>query len=346
MYLDNIKRTFPTKLYKYKQGEEYDILNLESDDLLFRNPLEFNDPYDSLININTIKVRNLMVENSAQIGISDFRVLFSNIFKPWFDEFQEQLDKATEGLKMDLRVACFSECNDSILMWSHYANYHKGFCVEYNYEELNTYFEPYGGINPVKYINNIEAFGDEYIIELLKINSNIEYNTINEEIVDNAGKLFCEDSRDNEKMIKKCMRNSNLQGFEETMHYIKKAFNILNKYADYEMMKLPLFKFDDWEYEKEWRVILGKDSNLLQRDKKLNIRDMKQQDKDNQVIPIFVKIPKPTAIYLGCKAESHLEDQLKGLCSNLEIPLYKMKLNESKFKLEPKKIYDPMKDRI
>lgn len=30
------------------------------------------------------------------------------------------------------RVACFSEVNDSILMWSYYANKHKGVCLEYD----------------------------------------------------------------------------------------------------------------------------------------------------------------------------------------------------------------------
>jgi hypothetical protein len=34
------------------------------------------------------------------------------------------------------KVCSFSKRNDSILMWSHYANYHKGFCVEYEIDPL------------------------------------------------------------------------------------------------------------------------------------------------------------------------------------------------------------------
>jgi len=30
-----------------------------------------------------------------------------------------------------IRVCCLTEKNDSIIMWSHYAKYHKGICVEY-----------------------------------------------------------------------------------------------------------------------------------------------------------------------------------------------------------------------
>lgn len=31
-----------------------------------------------------------------------------------------------------MRVGCLSECNDSILMWSHYADNHRGICIEYD----------------------------------------------------------------------------------------------------------------------------------------------------------------------------------------------------------------------
>ena len=40
------------------------------------------------------------------------------------------------GLIKSIHVACFSETKESILMWSHYADNHKGFCVEYDFKEL------------------------------------------------------------------------------------------------------------------------------------------------------------------------------------------------------------------
>lgn len=41
--------------------------------------------------------------------------------------------KQKAGMFRGLTKACsFSERNDSILMWSHYADYHRGFCVEYD----------------------------------------------------------------------------------------------------------------------------------------------------------------------------------------------------------------------
>ena len=35
-------------------------------------------------------------------------------------------------------VTCFAERPDNILMWSHYANKHTGFCVEYDFSKLES----------------------------------------------------------------------------------------------------------------------------------------------------------------------------------------------------------------
>jgi len=40
--------------------------------------------------------------------------------------------------KKSMVISCFSELNDSMLMWSHYASYHKGFCLEYDFSLLPT----------------------------------------------------------------------------------------------------------------------------------------------------------------------------------------------------------------
>ena len=44
----------------------------------------------------------------------------------------EMVRESTLDIKRILSISCFSERNDSILMWSHYANKHKGFCACYN----------------------------------------------------------------------------------------------------------------------------------------------------------------------------------------------------------------------
>ena len=48
-----------------------------------------------------------------------------------YKNFKNKLDEITEEMKSIALVSCFSKRNDSILMWSHYANNHKGVCLEF-----------------------------------------------------------------------------------------------------------------------------------------------------------------------------------------------------------------------
>jgi len=43
----------------------------------------------------------------------------------------------TDKVKEITLVSCFSEVKDSIIMWSHYADKHKGFCVEYDLKSMS-----------------------------------------------------------------------------------------------------------------------------------------------------------------------------------------------------------------
>jgi len=44
----------------------------------------------------------------------------------------ENLDQNRKFMNDTVKVCCFSERNDSIPMWAHYADEHKGFCIEYD----------------------------------------------------------------------------------------------------------------------------------------------------------------------------------------------------------------------
>lgn len=61
----------------------------------------------------------------------------------WADHCSIQLKSLIDGIdaflhqvRRDTKVCSFSATNDSILMWSHYADNHRGFCIEYNLEPL------------------------------------------------------------------------------------------------------------------------------------------------------------------------------------------------------------------
>lgn len=49
----------------------------------------------------------------------------------YLKEFNKMVDDAVEKIRHSILVSCFSLRNDSILMWSHYAQSHRGACIEY-----------------------------------------------------------------------------------------------------------------------------------------------------------------------------------------------------------------------
>lgn len=108
-------------------------------------------------------------------------------------------------------MTCFSECNNSILMWSHYANQHEGICLEYDFKRLKD--DPYEIINhlmPVCYS---------------------EKRTLHRNI----------------KQLIKC--NKELQDAIDR-HSVYEGEELLD-----DIMPLFLTKGQEWEYEKEWRII-------------------------------------------------------------------------------------------
>ena len=60
------------------------------------------------------------------------------------DEAMEKMQKAladlstkiAEYVDLNIGVSCFSETHDHALMWGHYSNRHKGFCIEYDMDVL------------------------------------------------------------------------------------------------------------------------------------------------------------------------------------------------------------------
>lgn len=83
------------------------------------------------------------------------------------DEYAETLSKAAEeeyddfykilleNIKEKIRITCLSEKKDSILMWSHYADNHKGICIEYDFRPLGYRDLAKRFLYPVNYVNSV-----------------------------------------------------------------------------------------------------------------------------------------------------------------------------------------------
>lgn len=95
---------------------------------------------DCLSSIDAIKsqkgILNKLSSVATMIGHDSCELNFE------IEKLKDALVKAIDDLKYTINeligVTCFSERPDNILMWSHYANKHTGFCVEYDFNRLKS----------------------------------------------------------------------------------------------------------------------------------------------------------------------------------------------------------------
>ncbi|MUK31923.1 DUF2971 domain-containing protein [Aliivibrio fischeri] len=219
--LDDIDKAFvvkqnnmPKALYKYRSfdKEGWSLKNLENDTVWLSLPEDFNDPYDCsfCINIDGLvsgknQVQYLVDELGFDISpdvITKINLLpdpldaFLNLFLEGESNKEEKVEviknliakrdlmlkeKFNKTLKSTSKVTCFSENHLSILMWSHYADYHKGFCIEYDMSKQSekdlfsrlTYpviygDELYDATSTIKKINDGKAFLGMQLPTLMK----------------------------------------------------------------------------------------------------------------------------------------------------------------------------------
>lgn len=128
-------KRMPRIFYKYRAFNERSLEMLKNNEIYFSNPLDFNDPFDCF-------AQELMHENFrndlAQLLISNMPEWISREQKEQFiknlyenSEFinsAHEIANEIENLKT-LDVLSLSARKDSILMWSHYADSHQGFCI-------------------------------------------------------------------------------------------------------------------------------------------------------------------------------------------------------------------------
>lgn len=146
----NITMTVPQKLYRYfplcedKHLERVRCL-ISSCMLHAPTPKDFNDPFDCLLpifdskNIDPGFIKKLAEVRESCGGeprtdgeqqICDGHVTDENL-ADLRSSIQERINRA--------RMICFTECNDNILLWSHYANKHRGVCLEFDIDKWKSH---------------------------------------------------------------------------------------------------------------------------------------------------------------------------------------------------------------
>jgi hypothetical protein len=168
-------RNLPEKIYKYRHFDKYHLKSLQENTIWMANPKTFNDPYDSYYYYNHSGLIPTLLKNIdlSQMNASINSALpdevlnnlkqtgcFKSAFKVYFkkagfednqvDKFLEllfeanniinrpQLNAHIDRVRDGIKVCSFTTKSNNILMWSHYSDNHKGFCIEYDLSLLDT----------------------------------------------------------------------------------------------------------------------------------------------------------------------------------------------------------------
>lgn len=329
----------PKYLFKYYSPTSENILDIKYQRLWLSHPKYFNDPFDCNIGydienyekhclINFIKENGCVNEGNKLDGftfddknrihssrLGNYYSMYNNI-ESYYDakrkiletkseEFQRnvrnflntklhQVDYKIEKLKdINIRVGCFSELDkydefpNQIAMWSHYADNHKGFCIEYDLEILkkDIHFS----------LDDREFYYD----------SKNEYLTERNEAIIKAS-LF---------PIEYTANRINIPVTKLNQIKIDSSDKIIyNSNIDEIIYKTFVVKSANWNYEKEWRIIIdGQISNYF----------------DNKIPFPYIK-----TIYLGCKAEKELINTMIVIGEEIGAEVSILKMDGKKFKLE------------
>lgn len=144
----------------------------------------------SIINVEFKLMKKILNKNPYYIEVPIINCFIKRVIKTnpqikidldnYYEDFKTEMIKKTNEIKEKSLISCFSKRNDSTLMWSHYADSHRGVCIEYDFPAKDNYKKiKYTNKRPqMKLFNFISAFlGHEIIGKELRAD---EYRYTNE----------------------------------------------------------------------------------------------------------------------------------------------------------------------
>ena len=182
----------PKSLYKYRAFDKFSVQNFREQTLWFNLAKKMNDPYDSALTVNQEKIVDMAYKAAGReemvreelaklksLGLSEdklkeseeeFHALLQEEREKINSNYEKNQDKILGIIQDSTFISCFSERNDSMLMWSHYTDNHQGFCLEYEFmKPENIEIEPIfkEALNPIIYSEEMFDMS-EYILYAAK----------------------------------------------------------------------------------------------------------------------------------------------------------------------------------
>lgn len=151
-------------LFKYQPFNIQSLANLKNRTLWFSSPSSFNDPFDCAV---PVLPKDMSEEDfhraieyfEREHGLESVSLNARDQFGKPSAEFRQVLVPAVlnaiEGEDSFYRrrgVACLTKRADEMLLWAHYADGHRGFCLEFDGTD-----EPFSRARPVQYSDDLPS---------------------------------------------------------------------------------------------------------------------------------------------------------------------------------------------
>lgn len=177
----NKEETEEILFFRYQKIDDYTKDNLKNNVLYFNDPENFNDPFDSKIDIIFQGTKEDWSNYFSRYGSDPKKIdqwirekkvkRKKNLYLLDPTKFNDEILGFFEN--SNFRLCCFSETKYNILMWSHYAENHQGICLCFRtYKKGSEYFlkldsEPQFLV-PVKYVKDKPKkvnmlYGEQYL---------------------------------------------------------------------------------------------------------------------------------------------------------------------------------------
>lgn len=142
-------------LYRYRFLNDKTYNSVSDNYFWLSSPDTFNDPFDCHLKDDYFTFESISDEND-----------WSNIHQSYYDTviYPSYLNNG---------IACFAESHEEILLWSHYADCHRGVCLGFDFSRLSKEF-----MDIVFKVNYTEAYPQIHYSEFLKSGLQNSYNYI------------------------------------------------------------------------------------------------------------------------------------------------------------------------
>ncbi|HEN3627466.1 TPA: DUF2971 domain-containing protein, partial [Yersinia enterocolitica] len=146
--------------YKYVKLADLEYF-IKNKTIKFTNPHSFNDPFDCNFPYHDelftdVYERYVVKEMKKRCPDSDEDTAkcIAHLLQPGFNSIRDTIimdfKKLWHDHISDYRILCLSTENNNILMWSHYADYHKGAVIEIDINKLRLPTSTYNHKNFLK----------------------------------------------------------------------------------------------------------------------------------------------------------------------------------------------------